>query len=688
MRWTRLLIVCLLAAAPLAAQKKPFTVEKLWALHRVSDPQVSPDGRTVLFTAVSPNLEKNARPMHIWAVAVAGGEPWQLTRDGTRNERPRFSPDGRKIAFLSNRGGSEQIWLMDADGSNARQLGDVPTEAGGILWSPDGRNLLFTSSVYPDCPDMACNKRRDEERAKNPVQAKIFTGLLFRHWNAYQDNKRSHLFVIPAAGGAPRDLTPGEYDVPPFSLGGPDEYTFSPDGREVAYTTVTDPNEALTTNKDIFLVPVAGGKAAPGGAALDKAAKLTTNPAWDATPAYSPDGRWIAYRAMARAGYEADRFQLKLYDRKSGRHSSLTEKYDRSLEFLLWSPDSRRIYFGIEDRATHPIMAVEVRVEGTAGEPRAVVLGGVNDELVVTADGRTLVFTRNSLQRPNEVFRAPAQGSSDSPQPVTRMNEPLLADTHTAAPEAFTVAGAGGTTVHGWLLKPPGFDAGRKYPVMFLLHGGPQGSWSDGWSFRWNAQTFAAAGYVIVLVNRRGSTGFGQKFTDEINADWGGRAYQDIMRAVAHVEKLPFVDPKRIGASGASYGGYMANWIAGHTDRFRCIVSHAGVYELVSMYGSTEELWFPEWEFRGAPWENPELYRRLSPSSYVKNFKTPTLVTHGQLDYRVDISQGFQMYTALQKMKVPSKMLYFPDEGHWILKPANSAFWYRQVIAWWNQWLK
>lgn len=669
-----LILVLLLAAFPAAAQKKPITVEMLWSLHRISDPQVSPDGRTVLFSVMSPDLQKNARPVQIWSVPIEGGEPRQITREGSRNTRPRWSTDGRRVAFISNRGGSQQVWLMDADGGDARKLTDIPTDADGVLWSPDGKRLLFTSSVFPDCAGMDCNRQRNAAQEKNPVTAKVFTGLLYRHWNAWRDDKRSHLFVMPADGGTPLDLTPGNEDVPPFSLGGPDEYAFSPDGREVAYIRNNDPVEAVSTNKDIFIVAVTGGAAK----------QITTNPAWDATPVYSPDGRYIAYRRMDRPGYESDRFVLTLYERSSGRHTPLTAQYDRSIGSILWSPDSRQIYFATEDRATHPIIAVDAN----GGEPRTVVTGATNDEAAITRDGRTLVFTRNSMQRPSEVFRAESGGNTASPQPITRMNDALLSDVQITTPEAFTFAGAGGTPMHGWILKPPAFDAARRYPAMFLLHGGPQTAWNDAWSYRWNAQTFAAAGYVIAMVNRHGSTGFGQKFTDEIREDWGGRAFEDIMKGVDHVAKLPYVDSARIGASGASYGGYMANWIAGHTTRFRCLVTHAGLFDLASMYGATEELWFPEWDFAGAPWENPEVYRKLSPSSYVRNFKTPTLVIHGQLDYRVDVSQGFAMYTALQKMKAPSKMVYFPDEGHWILKPANSAFWYRQVIGWWDRWLK
>jgi dipeptidyl aminopeptidase/acylaminoacyl peptidase len=663
-----------LLAAPAAAQKKPFTPEKLLSLKRVADPQVSPDGQTVLFTITTPDTKTNARPTQIWRVPSEGGTARQLTHEGSRNQRPRWSPDGRRIAFLSNQTGIQQIWMMDAGGGSQLPLSASSVDLDGILWSPDGTKLLFTADVYPDCRDLACTAARDAEREKSPVKAKVFDRLLYRHWTSFKDQKRSHLFVMPAAGGAPIDLTPGDFDVPPFSLGGPEEYAFSPDSREVAYTSDHSKVEATSTNKDIFLVPVTGGASK----------QITTNPAWDATAVYSPDGRYIAYRAMRRAGYEADRFELMLYDRQTGERRSLTPNYDRSVDSILWSPDSRRIYFTIEDLAAEPVMVIEA----AGGEPRYVVRGATNGDLGITADGRTLVFTRNSLERPNEVFRAPAAGATDKPQAITHVNEAALADTDIRAPESFSYAGAGGATIQAWLLKPPGFDPAKKYPVMFLIHGGPQGAWNDGWTYRWNAQTFAGAGYVVVMPNVRGSTGFGQKFTDEINSDWGGRSYEDIMRGVAYVEKLPYVDPQRFGASGASYGGYMIDWIAGHTGRFRCLVTHDGVFDLAGEYGSTEELWFPEWEFKGTPWTNPEEYRKWSPSSYVQNFKTPTLVIHGQLDYRVDVSQGLEMFTALQKMNVPSKMLYFPDEGHWVLKPANSALWYKEVIGWWDKWLK
>ncbi len=672
MRGAKLIVLCFLLWVMTAAGAS-MTVDVLLKLNRVSDPQISPDGRTIVFSVVSPNFAENTRPSQIWVASIEGGTPRQLTHEGSQNKRARWSPDSRRLAFLSDRGGSMQVWTMAPDGSDARQVTRLPGEADGEIWSPDGRRLVLASDVYPDCPDEACNRAREEERAKSKVQAKLATHLLYRHWNTWKDGKRSHLFVVAAEGGPSRDLTPGDYDVPPFSLGGPDDYAISPDSRELVFTSNHDEVEAISTNKDLFVVPIAGGEAK----------KITTNPASDSSPVYSPDGRWIAYRAQFRAGYESDRFRLMLYERATGRHVNLTEKLDRWVQSMAWSPDSRRIYFITEDQGSEPIMVIPV----TGGQPKPVVTGATNDDLSVTPDGRALVFSRASIQRPNEIYTAPADGGEI--RALTRMNDELLAGIERPAPDPFWFTGAEGARVQGWLLKPPGFDAKKKYAVMFLLHGGPQGAWNDGWTYRWNAETFAAPGYVIVMINPRGSTGFGQKFVDGINQDWGGKVYEDVMKGVDYVlATYPFADPKRMGASGGSYGGYLANWIAGHTDRFRCLVSHAGPFDLRSEYGATEELWFPEWEFGGRPWEKPEVYLRLSPSTYVKTFRTPTLVIDGQLDYRVPVTEGMQMFTALERMKVPSQFLYFPDEGHWILKPQNSALWYRTVFAWWERWLK
>ncbi len=656
----------------------PLTVETLLKLYRLGDPQVSPDGAAIVYQAMAPDLAANTRPNQIWSVAINGGTPKQITHEGSQNTRPRWSPDGKRIAFISDRGGSSQIWTMAPDGSDAKQVTRISSEADGETWSPDGRSFLFISDVYPECKDDACNQARAEERAKSKVKAHLVNRLLYRHWTTWKDGKRSHLFLVTVEGmsngSVARDLTPGDYDVPPFSMGDPDGYAFSPDSREVAYASNHDPVEATSTNNDLFLLSLA-----PGASAR----QITTNPGADTSPVYSPDGRWIAYRAQLRAGAESDRFRLMLYERASGKITNLTENYDRWVLETTWSPDSKTIYFVTEDTGTLPIMAIPV----AGGQPRAVVSGAANGDVSVTADGRALIFTRASMKRPNEVYTAPASGGEL--RAVTHMNDEFLSGVELTTPEAFWFPGAGGTKVHGWLLRPPNFDASKKYPVAVILHGGPETGFDDAWSFRWNTQVFAGAGYVVVMINRRGSTGFGQKFIDDILRDWGGKPYEDVMKGVDYVlAKYPFADGTRMGASGGSYGGYMANWIAGHTDRFKCIVSHAGLFNLASMYGATEELWFPETEFGGTPWQKPEVYRQWSPSEFVRNFKTPTLVVHNDMDFRVPIGEGMQMFTALQRMKVPSEYLNFPDEGHWVGKPQNSLLWYKTVIAWWDRWQK
>jgi dipeptidyl aminopeptidase/acylaminoacyl peptidase len=665
----RLAAVVFALAAPALAQK-PFDVDALMKLARVSDPQVSPDGKTVAFTVQTVDLAANRKPTSIYVVPIAGGEPMKIASAGTVNERPRWSPDSRSIAFVSDRDGSSQVWIMAPDGSGARAVTSLATEAGGVLYSPDGKNLVFTSAVYPDCPDDACNKKRLDAEKDSKVHARIYDSLLYRHWTEWRGARRSHLFIVPVEGGAPRDLTPGDHETPPFSLGGQDDYAISPDGSEVCFVMDADPQPAASTNSDLWVVPTAGGGIV----------KITSNPAADNSPAYSPDGKYLAWRAQQRAGYESDRWRLMVLERATGRLTNLTASMDRWVTGFAWSPDSSRIFFTTEDRGRQLLQMVPAR----GGGARSIVSGdSFVDEIELTPDSKTVIFTEQTLARPPEIYAAQSGGEE---RPLTHFNGALLADYALPNPEEFWVDSADGARVHSFLLKPPGFDETKRYPVLFLIHGGPQGAWGEDWSYRWNAQVFAGSGFVVVMPNPRGSTGYGQKFIDDINADWGGRPFDDIMAVADSVAKLPYVDADKMAAAGGSYGGYMIDWILGHTDRFKALVSHAGVFDLRSMFGATEELWFPLWEFRGAPWDNPELYAKLSPSFYAKDFRTPTLVVGGELDFRVPYTQSLQLFTSLELQKVPAKLLLYPDEGHWVLKPQNSVLWYRTFIDWVKQW--
>jgi len=683
-----------------AQLRHPFTFEDMMQLKRIGEPAVSPDGKWVAFSAVDVNLEENSKKPHLWIVPVGGGDTKRLTpASGAGEDRIRFSPDGTRVIFESSRDGGSQIWVQDFDPASGVLTGDpkkvteISTEASGGTWSPDGKSVVFVSRVFPDCKDDACNKQRDEERAKSKVKAKTFERLMFRHWNEFRDGKRSHLFIVLIEGGVARDLTPGDYDVPPFSLGGQDQYAFSPDGKEVSYTCNTDESEATSTNTDVFVVPVGGGAAR----------RVTTNPGSDGTPIYSPDGKYIAYRSQLRAGYESDRFRLMLYERATGKITDLTPNFDRWVDAIAWAPDSKTIYLTSGNEGLSPIYAL--KIDQPNPWPQELV-DGFNDSPMPTPDGKTLVFNTMSISAPNEVYTAPLEYPMcriavppaayslpdcllSKSKPLTHLNDELLSMVAMEPMESFWFTGAAKAKVQGFLVRPPGFDAKARYPLKYLIHGGPQGAWGDDWSYRWNPQLFAANGYVAMMVNFHGSTGYGQKFIDAINGNWGGAPFEDLMMGLDYVQKnYPFVASDRVCALGASYGGYMINWIEGHTDRFKCLVSHDGMFNTESAYGTTEELWFNEWEFKGTPWTNREMYRKWSPHLSATNFKTPLLVVHGQLDYRLDVSEGFQLFTTLQRLKIPSKLLYFPDEGHWVLKPQNSRLWYQTVNAWVDEWTK
>jgi dipeptidyl aminopeptidase/acylaminoacyl peptidase len=664
-------------ASAQAPQHHPITFKDMISMHRVSDPEISPDGKWVAYTVVTPDLEANRNSSDVWVVAAAGGAPTQLTRGG-HDSSPVWSPDSKTLAFLSSRSGESQVYLLSMEGGDARQLTHVSTGADIVKWSPDGKMILFISTVYPDCKDDACNSSRDAEREKDKVKAHVAEHLLYRHWTHWNDGKRSHLFVMKIDGGDPaRDLTPGaDYDVPPDQRGGPADISFSPDGKEICFTAVTDKREALSTNADLFLVPVTGGEPK----------RITTNPGFDGNPAYSPDGRFIAYRSQATPGYESDRWRLMLYDRKTEQPSEVAPHFDRSPEEIEWSPDSKSMFFEAEDETLSPIYAVAAR---PGSEPKKIVADGFNAELEVSHDGKMLVFTRTSLTMPAEMFTAASDGSDV--RQLTHQNDEILAQLDMNAPEAFWFEGAEGTRVEAMLIRPPQFDRAKKYPLLVLLHGGPQTMWSNAWGYRWNAQVFSAPGYVTLMINRRGSTGYGQKFTGEVANDWGGKAYEDVMRGIDYtITKYPFVDETRMAAAGGSYGGYMADWIATHTGRFKAIISHAGVYDHVAMY-ATEELWFQEHDMDGTPWNNPENYRKWAPVTYageLGKYKTPTLVIGGELDFRVPYTQDLEFFNALQRQGVPSKLVIFPDEGHWVLKPQNSQFWYKTFLDWLATYLK
>jgi dipeptidyl aminopeptidase/acylaminoacyl peptidase len=621
------------------------------------------------------DVAANKKPQQVWIVPLTGGVPRQITRDGEANQRPRWSPDSRRIAYLSDRSGSSQIWTMDPDGANAKQVTSIATDADGVMFAPDGKSLVFTSEVYPECgADDGCNKKLIDSERSNKVRARIYTELLYRHWTGWQSKRRSHLMVVAVDGGPVKDLTPGARDVPPFSLGGPDDYDVSPDGKEVCYSANADAVPAISTNSDLYVVSIGGGDAR----------KITSGAGADATCRYSPDGRHIAWRAQSRGGYESDRWRLLALERASGRVTNLTESLDRWVNSFTWSPDSANLFFTTGDRGRQNIQLISVN----GGAARIVASGDSElDDMQLTRDGRTMVYTQQTGISPTEIYRVSSTGGE--PVAVTHLNDALLNACQMTSLDEFWVNAPDGARVQSFVVKPYGFEAGKKYPVLMLIHGGPQGFWGHAWTYRWNAQVFAAAGYVVVMPNPRGSTGYGQKFIDEINMDWGGKPFDDIMAVADHVaSSLPYADAARMTAAGASYGGYMIDWMLGHTTRFKALVSHAGVYDLVSEFGATEELWFPLWEYGGAPWDKPEEYARWSPSRYVREFKTPTLVSHGELDFRVPYTQGLQLFTALQLEKVPSKLMVFPDEGHWVLKPQNSVLWYKTVIDWLDSWVK
>ena len=742
-----LVLAAILVPFSAAQGKRPMTFEDMMKMKRLGETAVSPDGKWLAYSVTTVDLDQNTRTSELWLQKIEGpnGEsnaPFKVAVAQPGDSGIDFASDGKRILFLSSRSGSQQIWLASFDTATGAtgnaydaapadgpfQLTHNTVEPDNAKWSPDGKFIVFTAEVYPDCPAFSestaasegspsdkCNADRDKALADSKVKAQIFTHLLYRHWNHWTGDKRSHLFYVTVENPSPRtllwrDLTPNDpHDVPPFSMEGGGGFAISPDAKELAFTENLDEEPATSTSASIFTLDLTNPAARP--------VKVSTSAGGNFNPAYSPDGKYLAWRSQARAGYESDKFRLMLYDRAGKTIKDLLPQYfDNWVDEFVWAADSTALYFVSGDQGEAPIYRIGLNDIGRvmiATIPQILTERGEFGDLHVLDDGDSLVAVRQTAAGPGEVTRLgrlkliilqtdvmnpevpPEHRGRSNPGAITHLNDALLAQLDIAPLESFWFTAADKTKVQGFLIKPPNFDSAKKYPLKFLIHGGPQGAWGDSWSYRWNAELFAANGYVVVMINPRGSTGYGQAFVDGVNGDWGGKPFTDLMTGLDYAEQqYPFIDKSRECALGASYGGYMANWVLGHTDRFKCIVTHDGMFDAESAFGSTEEDWFNIWEFKGRPWDyygkpdadNP--FRKWSPSLYAKNFKTPTLVIHSQLDYRLDVSEGFQLFDTLQLLKVPSKMLYFPDEGHWVMKPQNSRLWYKTVNDWVDRWTK
>jgi dipeptidyl aminopeptidase/acylaminoacyl peptidase len=651
-----------------AQTKKPLSIEDFITMPIVSDPQISPDGSLVAFTISTPSLEDNRNISKIWLADLNSGDSWQATAISGSDRSPRWSPDGKVLAFISTRDGTSQIWRMPLRGGEAVRVTNTREGMTDFVWSQDGRSLFFWTDVpWGDSTEAA------RRAAPWPTEARIFTDLFYRHWNDWRLGKRSHLFRVDLASGGSTDVTPFDRDVPTLALGGND-VAVSPTGTEVAIVYNPDSILATSTNNDIFVM-------GPDGSARQP---ITNSNANDNSPAYSPDGRYLGYLAMTTPGFESDRQQLMIYERATGRRVAVTPRWDLSISSFRWLADSKAVIAEAEERGGHSLYRVEV----PTGRATRVVSGGTNTAPQIATRADVLVFLRSTANHPPEVWAAATDGKNL--RPVTRVTDSLV-DRHDIPPvESFGFAGAQGDSVFGWLMKPPGFEPLTKYPLIYLIHGGPQSSWLDQWHSRWNYALFASRGYIVAAVNFHGSTGYGQTFTNSISRNWGGLPYDDLMKGLDVVARLPYVDSTHMGAAGASYGGYMIYWMAGHTTRLRALVAHDGIFNPVSMSGTTEEQWFPIWEFGGSAMSPTAraTMEKWSPANFVANWSTPMLVVHSQNDFRVDVSEGLQAFTALRLRKQPAKFLYFPDEDHFVTKPRNRRLWWSTVLDWFGRFLK
>lgn len=657
------------AVLPAAAQKRAFTIADLYRLQSVEDPQVSPDGRQIAFVVRESNLEKGTTNSEIYLINKDGSNLRRMTNNPAAETHPRWSPDGSSLLFLSTRKDDQQAWIIPVNGGEPRQLTTFSAGVGDAIWSPDRKHILFTSDVYPECgADDSCNHTIASRSEAGPLKAYMADQLLYRHWTTWREGKRTHILAYNLETKQYKDLTPGEFDSPSFALGGTG-FTISPDGRELCYVSSHDPHEAENTNKDLWIVDVNGG--APR-------AITAGNAAYDGDPVYSPDGRFIAFRTQTIPRYEADRFRPALYDRTTGKTTTLLDSFDYWVNDLQWSSDSRTIYFTADVQGHVPLYRYDLR-SGTVAE---VVDFKTIDAFALVPAGSGIVLVRRSVGEPQELWSCDQAGKN--PRRLTTFNSAIEQEVDIRPAEELWIPSPTGKRIHTFIVKPHDFDPRKRYPLILNVHGGPQTQWVD--AFRGDWQVYPGSGYIVAFPNPHGSTGYGQEFTAAISRDWGGKVYEDVMAVADSLARLPFVDAGRMGAMGWSYGGYMMMWLEGHTTRFKALAAMMGVYNLKAMHGATEELWFPEYDLGGAPWES-DLYTKWSPNRFVTEFQTPCLVITGERDYRVPYTQSLEFFTDLQRRRVPSRLIVFKNDGHWPANVTSMPFYYNAHLDWFHRYL-
>jgi dipeptidyl aminopeptidase/acylaminoacyl peptidase len=666
------LLTLLVIATSHFSMAREITFDDLYGIPGFGGVQISPDGEKIIFTLNTNNLDENKRENHLWIMNSDGSDIRQLT-DGPGDEwAAHWMPDGDAVLFLTDRDSTDQIRLLHIGGETQR-LTDISTQVSEYIYSPNGKWILYKTRVFPECETDSCNKAKLDENENNPIKAKLYDHLLFRHYNHWDDGRVNRLFMLNLEDKSSKALLTGSHNVPTAYLGGKPDFDITPDGQEVCFAMSTDSMPAVSVNNDLYIMDFES----------DETHQLTDFPGQEISPAYSPDGRYLAYQSQARAGYESDQRDLVLHDRIK-KFINLTDTFDLSVGKYVWSPDSKYIYFTAIEHGFNKVWRVNIK----SHEVELLLDDAVYGDVSISPDGKFLVLSRSLSDQPYELYRFDIK--SRKLTRLTYFADEIISELDLTRAEDFWFEGFNGDSVHGYLTLPPDFDAHKAYPLALLIHGGPQWCWLGDFNYYgWNTQLVAAQGYVVAQIDPHGSVGYGLEFKEYVSGNWGRGDYKDLMLGVDYLlAQYTFIDSTRMAALGRSYGGFMINWICGHTDRFRCLISIDGTYNHLAEYGSTEELWFPEWEFKGAPWTNNFEYVRSSPASYANKFKTPTMVIHGQKDYRVDLSEGLSMFTALQRMGVPSQLLYFPDEGHNIRALKNLRYVYEKQFEWLERWLK